>query len=758
MAVFGISRDMFNRDDRFNDLIRGISKASGINGSIKSFFTKYLNEVKQGSRNNDFYEDELLEKVVLSCVAQDKYNPEELFNKLKVRATIMFPFGKNTEGYEMLKELFINSVTAEIQMFNDSLFTFFDNVKDYVDIINIMNSEEKLIRNADKINQYAMDVSTCCTTQEELKKEIISFMYNVLRTDNITALAKEKLVSARKRFGDYPIDEKTLSLSVDNYEKAQKVMEKVENLDERANANADKIKLAGEAILKDIEDARKQAIKSVKKEASEVKEITDNAIATAVKDVAVDMKLKSEELVSQQFDKQREEFRQMKIDAATLSTTAFAEYRKMIEAGEATRRDLKSIIDNEDKLKDLFSKIAEQKVVEPSDTQAPTPKVEEGKARKKSVDEEDLPVDVPHIIIPGYDRIVVPLNSNVTMPDPSKIDRTILPAFDERIKFKTRFDAVKDTMYHMQKDHGVIFHEMAEEVIRCVMEGDWPYLWGPSGAGKSYLAEQVGEVLGLKVEENGKITDKYSIMAYNDPHGRFRATKTFVGVLFGRLVIYDEFDNGNNDTQVVLNGIYSKLWETIKNPDKPKVVTFGEDMTIPVHPNFRMISVGNTPGDGPNILYNVRKPIDESVQERVTHKYVDYDNNVERGLFGELDAWATLFFNFRSSCSGYNNEKNHGLVQGNLTTRDADAIVRYIDHNSKSLDQILREKFVQVKDADYLEHIVRAIREAYRSEGIKLEGVNNVSEKAELSKYTKEDLAKKLIYVADREITRKRRG
>jgi hypothetical protein len=137
---------------------------------------------------------------------------------------------------------------------------------------------------------------------------------------------------------------------------------------------------------------------------------------------------------------------------------------------------------------------------------------------------------------------------------------------------------------------------------------------------------------------------------------------------------------------------------------------------------------------------------------------VDYDNNVERGLFGNLDAWATLFFNFRSSCSGYNNEKNHGLVQGNLTTRDADAIVRYIDHNSKSLDQILREKFVQVKDADYLEHIVRAIREAYRSDGIKLEGVNNVSEKAELSKYTKEELAKKLIYVADREITRKRRG
>ena len=138
---------------------------------------------------------------------------------------------------------------------------------------------------------------------------------------------------------------------------------------------------------------------------------------------------------------------------------------------------------------------------------------------------------------------------------------------------------------------------MVEEVINCVMEGDWVYLWGPSGCGKSYIIKQVASLVGIDYVENGKITDKYSIMAYNDPHGRFRATQAFIAILYGKLLSLDEFDNGNTDTQVVLNELYSGLLDTMEHPKKKRYITFAEDMTVAINPNFRMISAGNTSGE-----------------------------------------------------------------------------------------------------------------------------------------------------------------
>ena len=49
---------------------------------------------------------------------------------------------------------------------------------------------------------------------------------------------------------------------------------------------------------------------------------------------------------------------------------------------------------------------------------------------------------------------------------------------------------------------------------------------------------------------------------------------------------------------------------------------------------------------------------------------------------------------------------------GMITTRDASAIVRYIGHNSKSIDSIIDEKFTQTKDINYL----KAIRDYIKQE------------------------------------------
>ena len=90
-----------------------------------------------------------------------------------------------------------------------------------------------------------------------------------------------------------------------------------------------------------------------------------------------------------------------------------------------------------------------------------------------------------------------------------------------------------------------------------------------------------------------------------------------------------QFDNGNADTQVVLNELYSGLLNTLEQPSKKIYVKFGEDMNVRIHPNFRMISAGNTTGEGETKLNNARGKIDESVLQRLTPKRFDYDKKVK---------------------------------------------------------------------------------------------------------------------------------
>lgn len=759
--VFG-----FEVDNRFNDLIKGINRVPNLHTEERKYFIKYLNEVKQGVHNNDFFEDELLERVILEVLSYEGYEngihtPISYFETLISRAKTVFVEGTNTDGYDMLKELFINCIRSNYNLFSDKLFVLFDNKRDYADILNILSADKLLIKNANKIVEFGIEASDCGITQEELKRAIIAFANAIPNCDSIDTLMQERIDKINRRNGVYNISQKTLSLTEEKLNRTENILKKTANLDKIVENHLERMQSMSESAIKDIDSAREAAVVELNGHVDVVKNSTEKQVGELLKDVQADVKLKAAKEIRQASEEAKQTISDIRLQVASLSSTAEADYDRMEKAIGNAKKDFETLIKDEPKLKELLSKLNTSKtvVIKEGDDSANISEEDasDEKGKKKTTVAVQPVIGTPGLYIPGTERLILPVSPNLKLDD--KIDRKILPAFDETIDFPKRFAAVKDKMFKMQKEDHVIFHEMAEELVRCVMEGDWPYIWGPSGSGKTYLAKQVANLVGLDVIDNGKITDKYSIMAYNDPHGRFRATPTFIALLYGKMLILDEFDNGNNDTQVVLNEIYSKLWETIKNPKEDNFVIFGEDMRVPVNPNFRMISIGNTSGEGGNELYKVRNGIDESVQERLTPKYCDYDYNLEQGIFAGLPAWSELFFKFRKVCIDYANIHKKGYAQGIVTTRDADAIVRYIKHNSKHLDQILNEKFIQVKDKEYLRYIYNGLIELYSKEEEKIimNGDVDVAEKSELIKYDREDVAKKLVYMTKQIVDPKKR-
>jgi hypothetical protein len=760
MAVFDMNNRFgfmkgIGKNGRFSEILQAInSRSSALPVEFKEYFNDYINGVKQGSRNNDFYDDELLEKVVLEIInykgyALGKYNPVTYFEKLISRSKVVFPFGTNTDGFELLKDLFVSSISTDTELFNDKLFTLFDDKRDYVDIIHLITADERLVKHLDKINEFALEMSRSVQNQDILKREIVSFLNVVPRSDNINTLIETRIADANKKYGRYDVDEKKLSLAVDEYNKARAISKKLDSQREIIDNHEAAIKRMSEAGKKGVADAVAEGISSIDNHVAENKEVFIKAAAESLKDVQNDMKLQAQKILRKEIEEASSKINEIKVVASGLASSVTDDMLRYQQQRDEINRmldgkQIQSIISDTKDMKELkqlieFFKANKDKIM----TGVPVLDAPATNA------EGEAPVAVAApttpatgFYIPGNERLVVPVSANIIIPE--TINSEIISAFDERIPFKKRFDAIKAKMDKMAKE-GVIFHVMTEELIRCIMEGDWPYIWGASGCGKSYVVDQVGELLGLDVVDNGKITDKYSIMAYNDPHGRFRATPTFVAVVYGKLLKLDEFDNGNSDTHVVLNELYSKSWEAIKNPDKKVYVTFAEDMRVPVHPNFRMVGIGNTSGEGGNDLYSARGQIDESVQERCTPIKWFYDNQVEKKILADAPAWYDLTVKFRKVCDDYADYQHVDYVQGVITTRDADAIAKYIRHNSKSLEQVLREKFVQVKDKNYLNWIIEHIQSVYN-----ISGTSDIEDtKKALSEYTSKELGKKLVYVAN---------
>lgn len=692
MGLFGED----NVEERkYKNLLSAIkAKSRYERGNVLSvYITNYVTDIRDGKRNNDFFEFDFLNSVILNILEDGTKSLDDYIKMVK----FLLPMGMETPEYEVIKNLIISGNTK----IDKRLYGLFNNRLDYIQVTNII--EDAGIENYETIINYALEVSRFCANHFLLKSEIISFASGLKDTvDDVETYFNERLTDAKKRGGVYPIDEKTLALISSEAKKAQALIRKLDNLSERVNTYQESVKALTTQGKKELDDHATLKVEEMRENIEHARTEIIERLDAYILTLESGLKKSSDQIFNQILRDTQDKLRDIRLAATTLSTTTTQELLRIQKASEDSVEALRKYVETEPQLQEYLSQAANSEAVKEALVRMNETKQEQ--ARR-------IALTSPGIIIPGHDRIVVPANPNVVLPS-EQAGRIILPAFDESIPFDVRYQKILDEK-KKREENGEIFHHMVGEVINCVMEGDWVYLWGPSGCGKSHIIKQVASLIGIDLVENGKITDKYSIMAYNDPHGRFRATQAFVALVYGKLLSLDEFDNGNTDTQVVLNELYSGLLDTLEHPERERYVTFAEDMTVPIHPNFRMISAGNTAGEGENQIFSSRGKIDESVQERMTPKRFDYDNRVEQRIFGTYENWYGLFCKFRQCCDEYAKKNGLSVAPGMITTRDAAAIKKYISHNSKSVEQVLREKFIQTKDENYLKVIAGAMSKMY---------------------------------------------
>lgn len=184
-------------------------------------------------------------------------------------------------------------------------------------------------------------------------------------------------------------------------------------------------------------------------------------------------------------------------------------------------------------------------------------------------------------------------------------------------------------------------HEVFPELVSALGAGLNVLLVGPAGCGKTHLARQAAEALGIDFRFTGAIGSEYKLLGYTDAHGRLVETEYRRAYMSGAVFLFDEMDGSAPGALLSFNAGLAN-----GHQDFP-------DSVVPRHPNFRAIAACNTYGHGADRQYVGRNQLDAASLDRFYVIPMDYDEKLERVIFGDND-WTTYVHKVRHAVRSLN--------------------------------------------------------------------------------------------------------
>ena len=294
---------------------------------------------------------------------------------------------------------------------------------------------------------------------------------------------------------------------------------------------------------------------------------------------------------------------------------------------------------------------------------------------------------------------------NILLPE--KFNKSINYFFDESISFKRRFEKLMELKERDIYYNNAVYHEKFDDILTMILENQTPYIYGPSGCGKTYMIErQIAGLLGQNITTNGYILNEQDILGYvSQSNGNYVPSNLYRCYKLGDIIFFDELDSSIGNATVVLN-------KFIGGKDENYVFPNGEELKR--HPNFRIVSSGNTDGSGETII---RQKIDESLMQKLTPIEINYDSKIEKRILIDYPGWYNFGTYFRKAAESINNNSQETVNNISVfTTKDASNIKNYLKNKSFTDDQILSYEIIGTKSEDYLNMIYKNM-EGYNNNG-----------------------------------------
>lgn len=168
-------------------------------------------------------------------------------------------------------------------------------------------------------------------------------------------------------------------------------------------------------------------------------------------------------------------------------------------------------------------------------------------------------------------------------------------------------------------------HKVFSDVMDAVDAGLNVLLVGPAGAGKTHLCEQVAQALGLPFHFTGAVASEFKLLGFKTATGEYSRTPFRDAYENGGVFLWDEMDGSSPSAMLAFNAGLANGQQ-----DFP-------DSCIRRHDKFRAIASANTFGRGADRQYVGRNQLDAASLDRFAVVEMDYDEQLERALFGDTE-------------------------------------------------------------------------------------------------------------------------
>jgi len=167
-------------------------------------------------------------------------------------------------------------------------------------------------------------------------------------------------------------------------------------------------------------------------------------------------------------------------------------------------------------------------------------------------------------------------------------------------------------------------HKNQQKLIDHLELKNQVYIVGPTGSGKSQGVKLAAQKLNLPFYKKlvGNQTTETSILGYMDASGKYVEGIAYKPFTEGGLLLIDEVDNGNPNTNLVINGL------------SDRAIAFPVGMRE-AHENFILVATANTVGNGATINYCGRNRLDAALLNRFIFINWPYDEELEFELASE---------------------------------------------------------------------------------------------------------------------------
>jgi len=164
---------------------------------------------------------------------------------------------------------------------------------------------------------------------------------------------------------------------------------------------------------------------------------------------------------------------------------------------------------------------------------------------------------------------------------------------------------------------GIVKHYQYDTIKACVESNIPVYLYGPAGSGKNHVLQQIAEELNLDFYFTNSVQQEYKITGFIDAGGKYHETEFYKAFTKGGLFFLDEMDASIPEVLVLLNAALANGYFEFPNGK------------VDAHPDFRVVSAGNTVGTGADEQYSGRLQLDQATLDRFAMIEFDYDRNIE---------------------------------------------------------------------------------------------------------------------------------